>query len=186
MAQPDQERPIVRLAQAVRRAEQIAADAKKAAERALGIAPLAGPQGERGVQGPQGERGAPGRDGAPGQRGEPGNPGRDGKDGVDGKDGQGFNWRGQFVPGMAYQPYDVVRYDGAAWVFKRAGSGATPQQAGAEVFVDRGEKGDSGGGFIGLPRGLQSESALRLEVITQAEYDALPAPDNNTIYFLTD
>jgi len=186
MAQHDQERPLVRLAQAVRRAEQVAADAKAAAERALGIAPLAGPPGERGPQGLPGGRGAPGKDGAPGQRGEQGKPGRDGRDGVDGKDGQGFNWRGQFVPGMAYGPYDVVRYDGGAWIFKRAGAGATPQQAGAEVFAERGEKGESGGGFIGLPRGLQSESALRLEVITQAEYDALPAPDNNTIYFLTD
>lgn len=139
--------PLIKLAQAVRRAEQAAERALAQANRALGVAPVPGPAGRDGRNGLDGARGAAGIQGPQGPQGETGPagpPGRDGVDGKDGKDGAGVNWRGPFVPGIAYDANDLVRYQGSAWIFKRGGSGPTPQRAGAEIFVERGEKGEAG------------------------------------------
>ena len=69
------------------------------------LAPLAGRvtalEGQAGIPGPPGPPGPPGADGA------------NGRDGVDGKDGRsGMRFVGVYVAGKAYDPGDVVAWNG--------------------------------------------------------------------------
>ena len=137
---------LVEVAKAAKKAMNKAEAAIDLAERALSIAPQTGPRGETGKMGSPGERGLPGKNGRDGVNGRDGAPGRNGSDGKDGQDGEGFKWRGLFVAGLSYAKGDVVRHEGSAWVFKRGGGGANPASAGAELMVEKGNKGDRGEG----------------------------------------
>lgn len=64
-------------------------------------------------------RGLPGQDGLNGINGKDGLDGINGRDGLngrDGKDGQGYVWRGDYSPSVAYLPYDTVNYLGSTYV----------------------------------------------------------------------
>lgn len=64
----------------------------------------------QGVQGPQGPQGPQGVQGPQGIQGEP---------------GKSFNGRGEWVSSNAYQPYDLVSYDGSSYYCIQAISGGT-------------------------------------------------------------
>src|ERR1700675_3113024 len=89
--------------------------------------PGIGLRGEPGLKGERGETGLS----LKGDPGAPGRPGKDGKDGLDGKDGvgqngSGFVWRGQWNAREVYQPNDVVRFSGSAFVATKTNQSQRP------------------------------------------------------------
>ncbi len=102
------------------------------------IVELAGPEGPAGPQGIQGVQGPAGASGAMGATGPQGNPGTN---------GQGFNFIGPFNAATGNSPYDVVTYNGAAYVANTnvAPNGATPDVNPAwTLFVPQGATGPTG------------------------------------------
>jgi len=105
------------------------------------IVELAGPEGPAGPQGIQGMQGPAGANGAMGAPGLQGNPG------TNGTNGQGFNFIGPFNAATGNSPYDVVTYNGAAYVANTtvAPNGATPDVNPAwTLFVPQGATGATG------------------------------------------
>jgi hypothetical protein len=108
-------------------------------------------KGESGEQGPPGPAGVPGADGESGQDGADG---ATGPTGQQGPPGVGFEWRGTFDSSAAYQPNDVVEFDGSAWIAIEHSTGQNPDSGSAwELFASGGlsasngdEPGDNGTG----------------------------------------
>lgn len=102
-----------------------------------------GPQGRRGMEGPRGDPGLNGRDGAKGPRGETGPAGPQGPQGVA---GEGFKWRGPYVVLGAYDPQDVVEFEGSSWIAKRkTGELPRPGAVDWDLMAQKGADGASGG-----------------------------------------
>ena len=102
------------------------------------IVELAGAQGPAGPQGLQGIQGATGAQGLQGSAGAPG---------LAGSQGQGFNFKGPFNAASGNSLYDVVTYNGAAYVANTnvAPNGATPDVNPAwTLFVPQGATGATG------------------------------------------
>ena len=96
-------------------------------------------QGEPGPQGPQGPTGATGATGPQGP---------EGPQGATGEAGQGFNYMGTWIDDNEYHPYDVVVYEGAAFVCKNTVSGSnTPPSDDTtnwDIFASKGATGATG------------------------------------------
>jgi len=95
----------------------------------MGLPGATGPQGPFGPIGPQGIQGAPGTNG------------------TNGTNGTGFNFKGAFGEGNAYQPYDVVTFGGSTYEATVAIgiNGATPDQNAAwKVMALAGAPGANG------------------------------------------
>ena len=97
-------------------------------------------------RGPKGDTGDTGATGATGSTGATGAAGADGADGANGADGQGFTYHGNWSDTTTYTSYDVVTYDGSAWITPDvASTGDTPGVAGGwYLFVEKGATGDTG------------------------------------------
>ena len=104
-----------------------------------------GPAGPRGADGAPGTRGPSGQDGQAGLNGEDGIDGEDGAGGQDGDDGASFEWRGAWSNSASYEPLDVVRFAGDAYVATAPNTGATPSDAAPwALMVARGQQGAQG------------------------------------------
>jgi Collagen triple helix repeat (20 copies) len=75
-----------------------------------------GPAGPPGPQGPAGPAGPQGIQGPTGPTGPTGSQGAQGIAGVAGTPGQGFTFRGAYVPGNAYNAYDLATEGGSTYV----------------------------------------------------------------------
>jgi hypothetical protein len=79
-------------------------------------------KGERGERGPRGDTGPHGLCGKKGSRGSRGKTGREGPrgprghTGIPGKSGHAFKWRGEWIEGEKYEPYEVVYYNGSCYI----------------------------------------------------------------------
>lgn len=130
-----------------------------------------GPQGPQGLQGPPGPEGPPGAPGAPGAPGTPGAPGAPGVPGADGTPGP----QGEIGSGIIYgpepprPPYSDIQTP--LWV----DTDATYDWSQFGIPGPPGAKGDTG------PAADTSHLWIRWSG-TQAQYDAIPVKDPNTLY----
>ena len=75
-----------------------------------------GQMGERGPKGDPGDPGPRGKIGKMGPRGDFGPRGPKGIEGKKGKDGNAFKWKGAWIEGEHYHPYDIVYYNGSSYI----------------------------------------------------------------------
>jgi hypothetical protein len=105
--------------------------------------------------GAPGAAGTPGAAGPIGPAGATGASGADGTNGTNGTNGTGFNFTGPFVEANAYQPYDVVTYNGSTYeaTVAIAANGVTPDQNSAwTLMAAAGAPGAAGAtGAAGTP-----------------------------------
>ena len=79
--------------------------------------------------------------------------GEKGDKGDQGEAGQGFNYRGEYDSATAYNPHDLVHYQGSSYICLIATTGRTPQAAVAgqtnywDRFAVAGTQGEPGDGF---------------------------------------
>jgi hypothetical protein len=190
----------------------------------VGPAGLAGPAGAAGLQGaagPPGNKGDPGAQGIPGSDGPKGDKGDTGAIGIAGPQGvagikgdpgpvgpKGLNWRGAWDAATAYETYDAVTVNGAAWIAKAASTGSAPaienqdwdllaekgnvgptgpvgaqgSQGPTGLAGSKGDKGDTGPeGPQGPPGPLKSLNTLRDDVSLLAGPNVFITPSGNTL-----
>jgi hypothetical protein len=118
-----------------------------------------------GSPGPQGPAGPPG---APGVSGAPGAPAAQGPQG---SPGQGFNFRGPFSASTTYAAYDVVTFNGSAYVAKAATNPGDPtpdKNANWSLMAQQGASGSTGPMGPPGPAGTPGQ-------VTESEFLALVA-----------
>ena len=103
-----------------------------------------GPTGPRGLTGPAGPVGGTGTTGATGSTGAASTVA-----GPTGPAGQGFTYKGSYVTGTSYNPYDVVSHNGNAWITQTPVSvSEIPGEATVNPkwiqFVSKGSTGNTG------------------------------------------
>ena len=90
---------------------------------------VTGPTGAQGIQGIQGDTGPTGTQGIQGNVGPTGATGQQGIQGIQGPTGvtgQGFTFRGEWVSGVEYVPYDIVTFGGESYVNILSTNGLQP------------------------------------------------------------
>ena len=97
----------------------------------------------------KGEAGVNGRDGYNGKDGVDGRDGSEGPMGPmgpQGLDGTGFNWRGNWLENLTYQPNDVVNYLGSSYIAVGASTGDYPNRIknNWDLVASAGAQGPSG------------------------------------------
>ena len=169
---------------------------------------LTGPKGDKGEKGQQGEQGAPGRDGqvtfaaltqaqknelkgAKGDKGEQGNPGIQGVTGERGRDGTNayVHIKYSFSPDGEFMS---DRPNNAPYMGVYTGTSATPptytgDYKWAQIQGAKGVQGTPGrNGTDGRPGqniiNQQNNQPMKYWAGTEAQYNAIPAKDANTIY----
>lgn len=169
---------------------------------------LTGPKGDKGEKGQQGEQGAPGRDGqvtfaaltqqqknelkgAKGDKGEQGNPGIQGVTGERGRDGTNayVHIKYSFSPDGEFMS---DRPNNAPYMGVYTGTSATPptytsDYKWTQIQGAKGVQGTPGrNGTDGRPGqniiNQQNNQPMKYWAGTEAQYNAIPAKDANTIY----
>jgi hypothetical protein len=98
-----------------------------------------------------------------------GTSGTSGISGSSGTNGQGFEYQGNWVDSTNYVPYDVVTYNGSAWITPSASLNQIPGSAGDWfLFVQSGSNGTSGISGSSGQNGL-SASYYRYNAITGSQ-----------------
>lgn len=169
---------------------------------------LTGPKGDKGEKGQQGEQGAPGRDGqvtfaaltqqqknelkgAKGDKGEQGNPGIQGVTGERGRDGTNayVHIKYSFSPDGEFMS---DRPNNAPYMGVYTGTSATPptytgDYKWTQIQGAKGVQGTQGrNGTDGKPGqniiNQQNNQPMKYWAGTEAQYNAIPTKDANTIY----
>jgi len=138
---------------------------------------LNGRNGRDGIDGVSGRDGLDGKDGKAGPQGPVGQAGRNGED------GSGFTWRGTYMPSTSYSPYDVVHFDGSAYICVKATQGRPPISRDYwNLMAERGSNG--GGGSTGGGQVIPADQlATQIVYVTEASQLAGDL-DSTKVYFL--
>lgn len=144
-----------------------------------------GPQGEPGPEGPQGPQGEQGEMGPAGTQGEQGPQGIPGPQGEKGDPGAGVPDGGE--PGQVL----TKTANGAEWAQPSAGvtsfngrTGAVAPQSGDYTAAMVGARPDTWTPTASDVGAVASGTVQAIQVVTQAEYDALGTKDDATLYLI--